>query len=51
VPFLGGGGVYDYDLFFSNFFYPRRISMGVLPELKIPRSERHLLKPEKLGPL
>jgi hypothetical protein len=47
-PFFWGG---VYDLFFPQpFFDLRRISVGVFSELKIPKSEDHLLKPGKLGP-
>ena len=49
VPFFWGG---VYDLFFSNFLFDlRRISVGVFSELKISKSEDHLVKPGKLGPL
>jgi hypothetical protein len=44
------GGVYD--LIFPTFFFDlRRISVGVFSELKVPKSEGHLLEPGKLGPL
>ena len=50
MPFFWGG-VYGL-LFFSYFFFDlRRISVGVFSELEIPKSEGHLLKPGKLGPL
>jgi hypothetical protein len=45
VPFFWGG---VYDLFFFNLFFDLR---GVFSELQIPKSEGHLLKPGKLGPL
>ena len=50
APFFWGG-VYDLFFFPTFFLDPRRISVGVFSELKIPKSEGHLLKPGKLGPL
>jgi hypothetical protein len=50
VPFFWGG---VYDLFFFQLFF--LISEGFqwrgVSELKIPKSEGHLSKPGKLGPL
>jgi hypothetical protein len=45
-------GVVFMTFFFSKLFFDlRRISVRVFSELKIPKSEGHLLKPGKLGPL
>jgi hypothetical protein len=39
-----------HDLFFfPTFFYLRRILVGVFSELKIPKSNDHLLKNRKSG--